>query len=99
MLRLHESAPGPGCVKIKILKRDENDILKFDFEIEWACDADTSNGLERLTCSIAIEQARVFTQGPKPRSGNVPLFRRYQGHSRHPGYGAKMTRVTRRRRA
>jgi hypothetical protein len=48
--------------ELKIPKHDENDILKFDFEIEWACDASTSNSLERLTCSIAIERPRVFTQ-------------------------------------
>jgi len=52
--------------KLKILKRDENDILKFDLEIELACDAGTSNDLERLTCSIAIVRPHVFTQsGPK----------------------------------
>jgi hypothetical protein len=32
--------------KLKIPKLDENDILVFDFEIEWACNASTSNGLE-----------------------------------------------------
>ena len=40
---------------------DENDILKFDLEIELACDAGTSNDLERLTCSIAIVRPRVLT--------------------------------------
>jgi hypothetical protein len=48
--------------KLKIPKRDENDILVFDHEIEWACNAGTSDGRERLTCSIAIERPRVFTQ-------------------------------------
>jgi hypothetical protein len=34
--------------KLKILKLDENDILVFDLEleIEWACNASTSKGLE-----------------------------------------------------
>jgi hypothetical protein len=32
--------------KLKIPKLDENDVLVFDLEIEWACNASTSNGLE-----------------------------------------------------
>jgi hypothetical protein len=32
--------------KLKKSKRDENDILVFDLEIEWAWNANTSNGLE-----------------------------------------------------
>jgi hypothetical protein len=28
---------GPGRVETKKSKRDENDILGFDFKIEWAC--------------------------------------------------------------
>ena len=48
--------------KLKNSKRDENDILKFDFEIERARDAVPRNGLERLTCSIAIARPRVVTQ-------------------------------------
>jgi hypothetical protein len=51
--------------KLKNSKRDENDILKFDFKIEWACDVGTKSDLERIACSIAIERLRVLTQ---PRS-------------------------------
>jgi hypothetical protein len=43
-------------------KLDEN---VFDIEIEWVCKASTSNDLERLTCSIAIEPPSVFTR-PRP---------------------------------
>jgi hypothetical protein len=32
--------------KLKIPKLDEKDILVFDLEIEWACNASTSTGLE-----------------------------------------------------
>ena len=32
--------------KLKIPKFDENDILVFDLEIEWACNPSTSNGPE-----------------------------------------------------
>jgi hypothetical protein len=32
--------------KLKIRKLDEKDILVFDLEIEWACNASTSNGFE-----------------------------------------------------
>jgi hypothetical protein len=52
--------------KLKNSKRDENDILKFDFKIEWACDVGTKNDLERITCSIAIERLRVLTHGVIP---------------------------------
>jgi hypothetical protein len=31
--------------KLKIPKLDENDILVFDLEIEWACNAGTSKAL------------------------------------------------------
>ena len=64
----------PGCVKTQIPKRDENDILAFDLEIERACNSGVSNGLERLTCSIAIQRPRVFTQ-PRPRADMAGLFR------------------------
>jgi hypothetical protein len=51
--------------KLKNSKRDENDILKFDFKIEWDCDLGTKNDLERIACSIAIDRLRVLTQpGP-----------------------------------
>jgi hypothetical protein len=29
------SAQGPGCVKTQNSRRDENDILRLDFKIEW----------------------------------------------------------------
>jgi hypothetical protein len=45
--------------KLKNSKRDENDILKFVFKIEWACDLGTQNDLERIACSIAIERLRM----------------------------------------
>jgi hypothetical protein len=32
--------------KLKIPKLDEKDILVLYLEIEWACNASTSNGLE-----------------------------------------------------
>jgi hypothetical protein len=32
--------------KLKIPKLNEKDLLVFDLEIEWACNASTSNGLE-----------------------------------------------------
>jgi hypothetical protein len=64
----HTSGAAMGLGRAKTqnaLKRDENDILKFDFEIEWARDPAPRKGPERLTCSIAIERPRVFTQpGP-----------------------------------
>ena len=51
--------------KLKKSKRDENDILGFDFKIEWACGVGSDSGLERITCSIAIKRLRLFTQpGP-----------------------------------
>jgi hypothetical protein len=31
---------GPGWVKTQA-QRDENDILKFDFKLEWACNVGT----------------------------------------------------------
>jgi hypothetical protein len=49
-------------VKPKSSKRDENDILEFDFKIECARDVDAQNGLERRTCSIAIHRLRVLAQ-------------------------------------
>ena len=42
----HESASGEAVWKLKKSKRDENDIVVFDLEIEWAWNANTSNGLE-----------------------------------------------------
>jgi hypothetical protein len=51
-----------GVRKLKNSKRDENDILKFDFKIDWVCDVGTKKDLERITCSIAIECLRVLTQ-------------------------------------
>jgi len=53
--------------KLKKSKRDENDILGFDFKIEWACGVGSDSGLERITCSIAIKRLRLFTQ-PGPLS-------------------------------
>ena len=47
--------------KLKNSKRDENNMLKFDFKIEWVCDVGTQNDLERIACSIAIEFLRVLT--------------------------------------
>jgi hypothetical protein len=52
----------PGWVELKIPKRDENDILAFDLDIERACHSATQTVFERLICSIAIERPRVFTQ-------------------------------------
>ena len=31
--------------KLKIPKLDEKDLLVFDLEIEWACNANTSKGV------------------------------------------------------
>jgi hypothetical protein len=44
--------------KLKKSNRDENDILGFDFKIEWACGVAAESGLERITCSIAIKRLR-----------------------------------------
>jgi hypothetical protein len=62
---------GPGRVRTQNPEARRERFLKFDLEIEWACDAGTLNGLGRLTCSIAIERPRVFTRpGPQADSSN-----------------------------
>jgi hypothetical protein len=61
--------------KLKIPKLDENDILVFALEIECARDASTSNGLDRLTCSIAIERPGVFTHGVIPGQSHTEALR------------------------
>ena len=71
--------------KLKNSKRDENDILKFVFKIEWACDLGTQNDLERIACSIAIKRLRILTQpGPIGTSELIDLdqaFLRFAGKS------------------
>jgi hypothetical protein len=66
--------------KLKKSKRDENDILGFDFKIEWACGVGSDSGLERITCSIAIKRLRLLTQpGPKAPVPECLLSRRFWG--------------------
>ena len=36
---------GPAVWKLKKSKRDENDILGFDFKIEWACGVGAESAL------------------------------------------------------
>ena len=55
---------GLACVESQN-PEDENDLLVFALEIECACNASTSNVLERLICFIAIERPSVFTR-PRP---------------------------------
>ena len=56
--------------KLENSKRDENDILKFVFKIEWARDLGTQNDLERIACSIAIERLGILTQPDSSRTGS-----------------------------
>ena len=63
--------------KLKKSKRDENDILGFDFKIEWACGVGSDSGLERITCSIAIKRLRLFTQpGPTASVAGIRTARK-----------------------
>ena len=68
--------------KLKNSKRDENDILKFVFKIDWACDLGTQNDLERIACSVAIDRLRNLTQ-PGPFATYCSAARSWslKGHS------------------
>jgi hypothetical protein len=61
--------------KLKIPKLDKNDILVLALEIECACNASTSNGLECLICSIAIERTSIFTHGVIPGQSHTEALR------------------------
>ncbi len=53
-------------------------FLDFDFKIERACDVGTRKGLERVTCSIAIDRLRgevPIADIPRPHQ-NLRMFSR-----------------------